>query len=191
MKRTRRGRCLQTGLVVAVACILPLGCASGTAGVALSPDQDSNPVPVAPGVETPPGEHLDGPPPPSDSGTQERAAGPGLEVTSASSRGFALDIDLESEPRFRVLSLRDPGTSEVITLPTEPHDPETAASLTANLVFSPDQDRVPEGLQITFKPLTFKPLTWDDLDGWEKTGAVLSYTSSVVGAAYLLYWLFH
>jgi len=186
MQRTPWKRCVQAGLVVAVACILPLGCASSTVGVADRPDQDWNPaMPAAPEVDTVPGEHPNESPPPSDPGTQDRAAGIDGEVTSASSPVFVLDIELEGEPRFRVVSERDLEPAEVITLPADSHDPEVAAALTASLTYMADQDRVPEGLQITFKPLT-----WDDLDGWEKAGLVASYASSVVGAAYFLYSLF-
>ena len=186
MQRTRWKRRAQAGLVVTVACILPLGCASGTAGVADRPDQDWNPaMPVAPEVDTLPGEHLDGPPPSSDPGTQDRAAGIGLEVASAASQAFVLHIELGGEPRFRVLSERDLGLAEVITLPADSQGPEVVAALTGSLTYMADQNRVPESLQITFKPLT-----WDDLDGWEKAGLVASYASSVVGAAYFLYSLF-
>jgi hypothetical protein len=186
MKRTRWKRCAQAGLVVAVACILPLGCASSTAGVADRPDQDWNPaIPSAPEVNTLPGEHLNESPPPSDPGLQDRAAGIGQEGVTAASAGFALNIELGGEPRFRVLSERDLGAAEVIVLPAESHGPEVAASLTSSLIFMTDQNRVPESQRITIKPLT-----WDDLDGWEKTGLVVSYASSVVGAAYFLYSLF-
>ena len=186
MQQTPWKRCAQAGLVVAVACILPLGCASSTVGVTDRPDQDWNPAtPAAPEVDTLPGEHLDESPPPSDPGLQDRAAGVGLEVASAASQVFVLDIELEGEPRFRVVSERDLEPAEVITLPADSHVPEVAAALTASLTYMADQNRVPEGLQITFKPLT-----WDDLDGWEKAGLVASYASSVVGAAYFLYSLF-
>lgn len=186
MERTGWKRCAKAGLVVAVACILPLGCASSTVGVADRPDQDWNPaMPAAPEVDRLPGEHLDESPPPSDPGMQERAAGIDGEVTLASSPVFVLDIELGSEPRFRVLSERDLGAAKAITLPADSHDPEVAAALTANLTYMAEQNRVPASLQITFKPLT-----WDDLDAWEKTGLVVSYASSVVGAVYFLYSLF-
>lgn len=187
MQRTPWNRCAQAGLVVAVACILPLGCASSTIGVTDRPDQDWNPaIPSAPEADTLPGEHLNESPPPSDPGTQDHAAGIGLEVASASSPVFVLDIEVGGEPRFRVVSERDLGPAELITLPADSHDPEVAAALTASLTYMAEQNRVPASLQITFKPLT-----WDDLDAWEKTGLVVSYASSVVGAAYFLYSLFN
>jgi len=186
MKLTRWKRCALAGLTVTAACILPLGCASGTVGVADRPDQDWNPaMPAAPEADTVPGEHLNEPPPPSDPGMQERAAGIDGEVTSASSPMFVLDIELGGEPRFRVVSERDLEPADVITLPADSHDPEVASALTASLTYMAEQNRVPASLQITFKPLT-----WDDLDAWEKAGLVASYASSVVGAAYFLYSLF-
>ena len=186
MQRTPWKRCAQSGLVLTVACILPLGCASSTVAVADRPDQDWNQaMPAAPEVDTVPGERLDESPPPSDPGTQDRAAGVGLEVASAASHVFALDIELGGEPRFRVVSERDLEPAEVITLPAGSHDPEVAAALTASLTYMADQDQVPEALKISFKPLT-----WDDLDPWEKAGLVASYASSMVGAAYFLYSLF-
>ena len=186
MQRTPWKRCVQAGLVVAVACILPLGCASSTVGVADRPDQDWNPaMPAAPEVDTVPGEHPNESPPPSDPGTQDRAAGIGLEVASAASQVFVLDIELGGEPRFHVVSERDLEPAEMIMLPADSQDPEVAATLTASLTYMTEQNRVPASLQITFKPLT-----WDDLDGWEKAGLVASYASSVVGAAYFLYSLF-
>jgi len=186
MQRTPWKRCAQGGLVVAVACILPLGCATGTVCSGNRPPQDWNPaIPSAPEADTLPGEHLDGPPPSFDPGTQDRAAGIGLEVASAASQAFVLHIELGGEPRFRVLSERDLGLAEVITLPADSQGPEVVAALTGSLTYMADQNRVPESLQITFKPLT-----WDDLDPWEKAGLVASYASSVVGAAYFLYSLF-
>jgi hypothetical protein len=186
MQRTPWKRCAQAGLVVAVACILPLGCASSTVGVAHHSYKDWNPaMPAAPEADTVPGEHLDESPPPSDPATQDRAGGIDGKVASASSPGFALDIELGGEPRFRVLSERDLEPADVITLPAESHGPEVAAALTANLTYMADQNQVPEALKISFKPLT-----WDDLDPWEKAGLVASYASSVVGAAYFLYSLF-
>jgi len=172
--------------VVAVACILPLGCASSTVGVADRSYQDWNPaIPSAPEADTVPGEHLNESPPPSDPATQDRAAGIGLEVASAASQVFVLDIELGGEPRFRALSERDLEPAEVITLPADSHGPEVVTALTASLTYMADQNQVPEALKISFKPLT-----WDDLDGWEKAGLVASYASSVVGAAYFLYSLF-
>lgn len=186
MQRTRWKRRAQAGLVVAVACIFPLGCASSTGSVAERPDEYWDPaIPAAPEVDTLAGEHLDESPPPADPGPQNRAASIGLEVASAGSHVFVLDIELGGEPRFRVLSDRDLGAAEVIVLPADSQGPEVAAALTASLTYMADQHRVPESLQITFKPLT-----WDDLDGWEKAGLVASYASSVVGAAYFLYSLF-
>jgi len=186
MERTRWKRRALAGLVVAAACILPLGCTFSTACVPNRPNQDWNSaMPVAPEVDTVPGEHLDESPPPSDPELQDRAAGIGLEVTSAASQVFVLDIELGGEPRFRVVSERDLATAEVITLPADSQGPEVVAALTASLTYMTDQNRVPEGLRITIKPLT-----WDDLDGWEKAGLVASYASSVVGAAYFLYSLF-
>jgi len=187
MERTGWKRCAKAGLVVAVACILPLGCASSAVGVADRPDQDWNPAtPAAPEVDTLPGEHLDASPPLSDPGMQERAAGIDGEVTSSSSPVFVLDIELGGEPRFHVVSERDLEPAEMIMLPADSQDPEVAAALTASLTYMTEQNRVPASLQITFKPLT-----WDDLDAWEKTGLVVSYASSVVGAAYFLYSLFN
>ena len=186
MNWTRCKRCAQAGFVVAVACILPLGCASSTAGVSNRPDQDWDPaMPAAPVLDSSPGEPLNGSPLPSDPGMKDRAAGVGLEVASAASQVFVIDIELGGEPRFHVLSERDLGAAEVITLPAESQGPETVALLTPSLIYLTGQDRVPKDLQITFKPLT-----WDDLDAWEKTGLVVSYASSVVGAAYFLYSLF-
>jgi hypothetical protein len=186
MERTGWKRCAKAGLVVAVACILPLGCASSTVGVADRPDEFWSPaIPSAPEVDTLHGERLDASPPPSDPGMQERAAGIDGEVTSASSPVFVLDIELGSEPRFRVLSEQDVEPAEVITIAADSHGPEVAAALTASLTYMADQNRVPASLQISFKPLT-----WDDLDAWEKAGLVASYASSVVGAAYFLYSLF-
>jgi len=186
MNWTRCKRCAQAGFVVAVACILHSGCTSSTAGVSNHPDQAWDPgIAPAPVLDTSPGEPLDGSPLPSDREMQDRAAGVGREVTSASSPGFSLDIELDNEPRFHVLSERDLGPAEAMTPPVESQGPEVVALLTPSLIYLTGQDRVPVDLQITFKPLT-----WDDLDAWEKTGLVVSYASSVVGAAYFLYSLF-
>jgi len=155
MQRTRWKRRAQAGLVVAVACILPLGCASSTAGVADRPDQDWSPaMPVAPEVDTLPGEHLgriDAARRPANAGPRSghRPGGCVSRLTSVGPRHRA-----RGEPRFRVLSERDLEPAEVITLPADSHGPEVAAALTASLTYMADQNRVPESLQITIKPLT-------------------------------------
>ena len=186
MKPTRCERCTQAALVVAIACFLPIGCASSTAGVGVSPDQNRNPaIPAVAEEETSPGERPDGPPP-SDPGMRDRTAAAEPEVAPAPSPGFALEIDLEGEPQLRVLAEEDLGAAEAIVRPAGSLDSRVAASLTGALRFSTDQNRVPEGLRIYVRPLA-----WDDLDPWEKTGLVVTYASSVFGAAYLLYSLFH
>ena len=187
MKQSRWTRCAQAGLVGVVACILPLGCASSTSVFATTPEQNTRPtVPASLEVDIVAGEHLDGSPPSSDLGRQDRAASIGRDVTPASSSVFTLDVELGREPGFRLFPGGDLGPTEMIPHSAELSCPKPTVSLLASLTYVTDQDRVPEGLQITFEPLT-----WDDLDGWEKTGLVVSYASSVVGAAYLLYYLFN
>ncbi len=186
MKPTRWERRTQAALVVAIACFLPMGCASSTAGVGVSPNQYRTPaIPTVAEEETSPGDRPDGPPP-SDPGMRDRTAAAEPEVPPAPSPGFALDIDLEGEPQLRVLADGDLGAAAAIVPPAASPAHDTTVRLTADLSYLTDQNQVPEGMRIYLRPPA-----WDDLDPWEKTGLAVTYASSIFGAAYLLYSLFH
>lgn len=185
MRPANSERYSKTGLIIAVAFILPPAYPSSTFGLAEGAQETAQETAVAVEAQAAPSEELDSLPPPSRPDFEDRKASACLVVPLALPRAFTLDVQLGREPRFRLFSERDPRPAEMPSLPPRSPGPVLGASLTASLTFMTDQTGVPEGLQ-----MSFRPLTWDDLDAWEKAGLVVSYTSAVVGAAYLFYSLF-
>ena len=90
-----------------------------------------------------------------------------------------------STRRARSTSFR-PWAPAVRGPPASPSSPppSPAEGLSAALAWN-GRDEVPDGLRFDFSPRT-----WDDLDGWEKTGLVVSGASAAAGLGYLLYQLF-
>ncbi len=88
--------------------------------------------------------------------------------------------DLTTSGAFHPVADEALAAPAAATADPSPVTPDLALSLT----WTPADDRVPDGLR-----MSFKQRTWDDLDGWEKTGYVLAQTSAAAGVAYLLYRL--
>jgi len=120
--------------------------------------------------------------------TSEEAAGP-IAAT------FALNLsrmDFDSPGSFSLFSTTPvagrsthrllPSRERVI--PGERRRASGPEGLSAALAWNAG-DRTPDGLHFDFSVKT-----WDDLDGWEKTGLVMSRASAAAGIGYLLYQLF-
>lgn len=93
---------------------------------------------------------------------------------------FNLGLDREVEQRFRLFGGRDGGPVVADEPPTVARSADGEPTLTASLVYSPDEMPIPDDLRINLKPRT-----WGDLDGWERLGVVLGYAGTVAGAAYI------
>lgn len=174
-------------LVPTIACLLVAGCTSSatTIGSAAQNEKKATPAPTPEGDGTP-ARIPDEAPVIDELTAQSPHSVGGRAEEHATTRGFSLAIELSAEPRFQVFSSEDLGTAAASAPAAGSVRPGAAPPLNADLSFVADPNRVPPGMR-----LTLKNLRWHDLDAWEKTGLIFSYASSAVGAAYLLYAIFH